>query len=179
MRKLVYFQTLSQQKHALQKTARGGRAAKGGLPCAQRRGRRSVCSCRAGGAGHACTLHLGPLQVPKPWRCGAGLPGMQAQAKRKAAVLQNSRFVWRCRPDLNWCIEVLQTSALPLGYGTICKFRRHEKRRNSIWSGLRGSNSLPPPWQGGALPDELKPQMVPPIGIEPMTRGFSVPCSTN
>ena len=127
----------------------------------------------------ACTWHLGPLQVPKPWRCGAGLPGMQAQAKRKAAVLQNSRFVWRCRPDLNWCIEVLQTSALPLGYGTICKFRRHEKRRNSIWSGLRGSNSLPPPWQGGALPDELKPQMVPPIGIEPMTRGFSVPCSTN
>ncbi len=166
MRKLVYFQTLSQQKHALQKTARGGRAAKGGLPCAQRRGRRSVCSCRAGGAARACTLHLGPLQVPKPWRCGAGLPGMQAQAKRKAAVLQNSRCVWRCRPDLNWCIEVLQTSALPLGYV-------------AVWSGLRGSNSLPPPWQGGALPDELKPQMVPPIGIEPMTRGFSVPCSTN
>ena len=26
------------------------------------------------------------------------------------------------------------------------------------WSGLRGSNSLPPPWQGGALPDELHPQ---------------------
>ena len=26
-----------------------------------------------------------------------------------------------------------------------------------IWSGLRGSNSLPPPWQGGALPDELNP----------------------
>ena len=86
---------------------------------------------------------------------------------------------WRRHPDLNWGIKVLQTSALPLGYGTICKFRRHEKRRNSIWSGLRGSNSLPPPWQGGALPDELKPQMVPPIGIEPMTRGFSVPCSTN
>ena len=27
-----------------------------------------------------------------------------------------------------------------------------------LWSGLRGSNSLPPPWQGGALPDELSPQ---------------------
>ena len=25
------------------------------------------------------------------------------------------------------------------------------------WSGQRGSNSLPPPWQGGALPDELCP----------------------
>ena len=48
------------------------------------------------------------------------------------------------------------------------------------WSGRRGSNSLPPPWQGGALPDELRPhKMVPPIGIEPMTRGFSVPCSTD
>ena len=28
---------------------------------------------------------------------------------------------------------------------------------HSIWSGRRGSNSLPPPWQGGALPDELRP----------------------
>ena len=26
------------------------------------------------------------------------------------------------------------------------------------WSGRRGSNSLPPPWQGGALPDELRPR---------------------
>ena len=102
----------------------------------------------------------------------------------------------------------------------------------SYWSGRRGSNSLPPPWQGGALPDELRPHIrciypctlpllfqagspqkfakqsfvgkkekiwyssqksclqdfpmndrifdvVPPIGIEPMTRGFSVPCSTD
>ena len=36
------------------------------------------------------------------------------------------------------------------------------KRSNAcsffIWSGRRGSNSLPPPWQGGALPDELRPQ---------------------
>ena len=88
-----------------------------------------------------------------------------------------------------------------------------------IWSGLRGSNSLPPPWQGGALPDELNPHtgrawgagpwgdvphllrrgfgenlragkrgrppalchaaLVAPTGIEPVTRGFSVPCSTN
>ena len=63
------------------------------------------------------------------------------------------------------------------------------------WSGWRGSNSLPPPWQGGALPDEVHPHlstdgteplriqgrtaiMVPPVGIEPTTRGFSVRCST-
>ena len=36
-----------------------------------------------------------------------------------------------------------------------------------VWSGLRGSNSLPPPWQGGALPDELKPLMVGMTGFEP------------
>ncbi len=30
-----------------------------------------------------------------------------------------------------------------------------------VWSGIRGSNSLPPPWQGGALPDELIPHLLP------------------
>ena len=55
-----------------------------------------------------------------------------------------------------------------------------------IWSGLRGSNPPPQPWQGCALPNELNPHMrqnfpplVPPVGIEPTTRGFSVLCSTN
>ena len=47
-------------------------------------------------------------------------------------------------PRFELGIKVLQTFALPLGY-------------SADWSGLRGSNSLPPPWQGGALPDELKP----------------------
>ncbi len=28
-----------------------------------------------------------------------------------------------------------------------------------MWSGLRGSNSLPSPWQGDALPDELNPHL--------------------
>ena len=46
------------------------------------------------------------------------------------------------------------------------------------WSGQRDSNSLPPPWQGGALPDELCPQMVPQTRVELVTRGFSVRCST-
>ena len=33
--------------------------------------------------------------------------------------------------------------------------------RFSVWSGRRGSNSLPRPWQGRALPDELRPQTAP------------------
>ena len=41
-----------------------------------------------------------------------------------------------------------------------------KKRRSRVvrlffaWSGRRGSNSLPPPWQGGALPDELLPRLL-------------------
>ena len=71
------------------------------------------------------------------------------------------------------------------------------------WSGLRGSNPPPRPWQGRALPNELNPRnfadsvyqimirvnsyysllfslrklMMPPVGIEPTTRGFSVAAS--
>ena len=46
----------------------------------------------------------------------------------------------------------------------VSSFARNEKSRTSkpdvlfLWSGQRGSNSLPPPWQGGALPDELCPR---------------------
>ena len=33
-----------------------------------------------------------------------------------------------------------------------------EKCFLKLWSGLRDSNSPHPPWEGGALPDELNPQ---------------------
>ena len=31
----------------------------------------------------------------------------------------DSVFKWRYHPDLNWGVKVLQTLALPLGYGTM------------------------------------------------------------
>ena len=41
------------------------------------------------------------------------------------------------------------------------KKRSHNLRCDFFfWSGRRGSNSLPPPWQGGALPDELRPRNI-------------------
>ena len=40
-------------------------------------------------------------------------------SKRKRTSFRMSFFFWRYRPDLNWRITVLQTGALPLGYGTI------------------------------------------------------------
>ena len=50
---------------------------------------------------------------------------------------------------MNRGIRVLQTPPYHLA---IAPYSNKEK-----WSGLRSSNSLPPPWQGGALPDELNP----------------------
>ena len=39
------------------------------------------------------------------------------------------------------------------------KNKKHlESSKCLSWSGLRGSNPPPPPWQGGALPNELNPQ---------------------
>ncbi len=78
--------------------------------------------------------------------------------KEKGHPLGCPFFFWRYWPDLNWRITVLQTGALPLGYSTIWKSGTRGYVPD-LWSGRRGSNSLPPPWQGGALPDELRPQI--------------------
>ena len=45
------------------------------------------------------------------------------QPRSKNPVHFRERDFWRYRPDLNWRIRVLQTRALPLGYGTIYKNR--------------------------------------------------------
>ena len=65
-----------------------------------------------------------------------------------------SRGFLEAPPGFEPGIRVLQTHALPLGYSAVYKGK---------WSGLRGSNSLPPPWQGGALPDELNPHYTEPF----------------
>ena len=78
--------------------------------------------------------------------------------KIKTTCRSRSFLFWRYWPDLNWRITVLQTGALPLGYSTIWKSGTRGYVPD-LWSGRRGSNSLPPPWQGGALPDELRPQI--------------------
>ena len=54
-------------------------------------------------------------------------------------------FFLEAPPGFEPGVKDLQSHALPLGYGA------------KKWSGQRDSNSLPPPWQGGALPDELHP----------------------
>ena len=74
-------------------------------------------------------------------------------------------------PGIEPGIEVLQTFALPLGHSALFIFIKIGYDYSyPVWSGLRGSNPPPSPWQGDALPNELNPHMVPPVGIEPTTR---------
>ena len=54
---------------------------------------------------------------------------------------------WRRHPDSDWRIEVLQTFALPLGYGAISTLEFSKS-----WSGRRDSDPRHLPWQGNALP---------------------------
>ena len=58
---------------------------------------------------------------------------------------RSSVSCWRRHPDLNWGSRC-------------CRPMPYHLAIAPYWSGLRGSNSLPPPWQGGALPDELHPR---------------------
>ena len=93
-------------------------------------------------------------------------------------ILSDVLLFWRYRPDLNWGMRVLQTLALPLGHGTIWK---------------SGTPCVPDSFVGAG--DEARTRylhlgkvalyrmsytriLVPPVGIEPTTRGFSVRCST-
>src|SRR6185312_12939194 len=67
-------------------------------------------------------------------------------------------------------IKVLQTSALPLGYAAIL-----------FWSGRRGSNPRPQPWQGCILPlnyFRIYKEMAGLAGFEPTNDGVKVRCLT-
>ena len=108
------------------------------------------------------------------------------QTKNKNQTDWSGFCFWRRQSDLNRCIRVLQTRALPLGYVAILIFLKKigHKKLGEFCVLFYGAD------------DEARTRylhlgkvalyqmsyiriMVPPIGIEPMTRGFSVLCSTN
>ena len=73
---------------------------------------------------------------------------------------------------MNWGIAVLQTAALPLGYGTepyIKNGADDEARTRYLHLGKVALYQM----------SNIRIKMVPSAGIEPATRGFSVRCSTN
>ena len=64
---------------------------------------------------------------------------------RSVAVLTVHRTVIHCRS--------------PSSPSIFSSKRKSPMQGFFFWSGLRGSNPPPPPWQGGALPNELNPQI--------------------
>ena len=91
---------------------------------------------------------------------------------------------------MNWGMRVLQTLALPLGYVTVWKKEQNhcsfficgagdEARTRYLHLGKVALYQMSYGRILQLLYPETAKQVVPPIGIEPMTRGFSVPCSTD
>ena len=114
-----------------------------------------------------------------PAAAAAAAADSRRQRDRNMPRTRRAHDCQRRRADSNRRMEVLQTSALPLGYGADTKGapgngRRPPAVRGTIPTGLRtdssrdcqpvyqsgkpDSNRRPPPWQGGALPTELFPQ---------------------
>ena len=86
-----------------------------------------------------------PIRRSDRWVDIAVLEGTPSVPPKKETRSHVSLFL-EAPPGFEPGVKDLQSHALPLGYGA------------KKWSGQRDSNSLPPPWQGGALPNELCPQ---------------------
>ncbi len=88
--------------------------------------------------------------------------------------------------DVNYRASSRHRSSVSLGFTPapirapfyISKEKRYALRTFFLWSGLRGSNPPPRPWQGRALPNELNPRMEAPPGIGPGNKGFADLCLT-
>ena len=87
---------------------------------------------------------------------------------------------------MNWGMRVLQTLALPLGYVTVWKKEQNvcsfficgagdEARTRYLDLGKVALYQM----SYARIWRRYSSTMVPPVGVEPTTRGFSVRCSTN
>ena len=102
------------------------------------------------------------------------------------------RRLWRCHPDSDRGMKVLQTFALPLGYGTTCRSNRRIVKNGAVdetrtrdlhlgkvalyqlsyyrkWCPGTESNHRHVDFQSTALPTELPGRMATRKGLEPST----------
>ena len=70
-------------------------------------------------------------------------------------------------PRIELGMKVLQTSALPLGYGALFGAGNGARTRHLSLG------------KAALYQMSYSRRMVPQTGVEPVTRGFSVPCSTS
>ena len=87
-------------------------------------------------------------ELERGWASPLGFSIFAAGVSKKKHQPTGWCFFLEAPPGFEPGVKDLQSHALPLGYGA------------KKWSGQRDSNSLPPPWQGGALPNELCPHFV-------------------
>ena len=75
-------------------------------------------------------------------------------------------------------VKALQASALPLGQAAVIRKEPISQPAPKVrWSGQRGSNPRPQPWQGCALPTEPCPLVVGDTRFELVTPSVSGKCS--
>ena len=83
---------------------------------------------------------------------------------------------------MNWGIRVLQTRALPLGYDAIYEIDTQKAPIKCFCCGADDGARTRYLHLGKVALYQMsyiRIFLVPPDGIEPSTRGFSVPCSTD
>ena len=84
--------------------------------------------------------NLGPIYPPQKSRSPPFSPGGHCFFKTKKHVKpliykHFTRFYWRRHPDSNWGIKILQTFALPLGYGALKNGAVDEARTRDLHLG--------------------------------------------
>ena len=79
---------------------------------------------------------------------------------------------------MNRGMRVLQTLALPLGYVTIYE-KRSFRSDSHFGAGDEARTRYLDLGKVALYQMSYARKMVPPVGVEPTTRGFSVRCSTN
>ena len=142
--------------------------------------------------GQIC-LHFSSLWEEKIWSCrhraggkqqSTGLLHLDLQicrycfSKKKKHTVWCAFSFWRYRPDLNWRMRVLQTLALPLGHGTIWNKERKCVPYLFVGAGDEARTRYLHLGKVALYRMSYTRILVPPVGIEPTTRGFSVRCST-
>ena len=60
----------------------------------------------------------GRLCRPRALKSRRAETAFGGRSPKQKDILSDVLLFWRCHPDLNWGVELLQSSALPLGYGT-------------------------------------------------------------
>jgi hypothetical protein len=120
-----------------------------------------ISACPGGEAGRHSGLKIrrfpkGGVRVRSPSRAPKNV------GRKNGLALRGRSLWWRRGPESNWALRICNPvhnrfATAPLNPGILAKKGSRSFPLQKTWSGRRGSNSRPQPWQGCALPTELLP----------------------